>query len=194
MINRKPPKARVSKKRDVHTYAELWHGSRVLLERGQAELKGSKWLWMGSLILTVFSFEAYLNHIGPKLFSCWNIFEKGISPEGKLSIVCERLGIDLPKDRRPRQTVRDLVEFRNKLAHGKTETLESNKTLRTNDEFLEKFIVKPLRQTWEDYCTENNALRAREDIKQVMQLIHEKAKPDNDPLFGFGMYSASASL
>ena len=71
MTTGRPPKAQVSKKRTVHTYAELWHGSRVLLERAQAEPKGSKWLWMGSLFLTAFSFEAYLNHIGPKVFECW---------------------------------------------------------------------------------------------------------------------------
>jgi hypothetical protein len=193
MINRKPPKARVSKKRDVHTYAELWHGSRILLERGQAELKGSKWLWMGSLILTTFSFEAYLNHVGPKLFACWDIFEKVISPEGKLSIVCEKLGMDLPKDKRPRQTVRKLIEFRNNLAHGKTVTIEDESNPDVN-EYFEEFLGKHPLATWEEYCTEENALRAREDIKQIMEIIQKKAKPNNDALLGFGMYSASASL
>ena len=109
MTTRKLQKAQVSKKRDVHTYAELWHGSGVLLERGQAELKGSKWLWMGSLILTAFSLEAYLNHIGPKIFACWKAaLERPLSPEGKLDIICEKLGIDLHRGKRPRQTIKEL--------------------------------------------------------------------------------------
>jgi hypothetical protein len=37
MTTRKLSKAQVSKKRDVHTYAELWHGSKVLFNpRSQA--------------------------------------------------------------------------------------------------------------------------------------------------------------
>ncbi len=192
MTTRKPPKAQVSKKRNIHTYAELWHGSKVLLERGQVEIKGSKWLWMGSLSLTAFSFEAYLNHIGQKLFTCWNALEI-LSPEGKLDIICESLGVVFFKDQRPHQTVHELIKFRNNLAHGKTVTIEEN-IIRDADQYVDEFIgIRPL-AVWEKYCTEENALRAREDIKQVMQLIHEKAKPDNDPLFGFGIYSASASL
>jgi hypothetical protein len=59
----KPPKSLVSKKRPVNTYAELWHGSKILLERAQAEIRGSKWLWMASLTLTAFSLEAYLTGV-----------------------------------------------------------------------------------------------------------------------------------
>ncbi len=163
------------------------------MERGKAELKGSKWLWMGSHIFTAFSFEAYLNHIGQKLFACWDIFETGISPEGKLAILCERLGIDLPKDKRPRQTVRKLIQFRNKLAHGKTVRIPQE-GLRDADEYLEEFIGKRPLAVWEEYCTEKNVMRAREDIEKVLRLIHGKANQENDPLFGFGMYSASAFL
>jgi hypothetical protein len=193
MHTKKPIKARVEKKRDVRTYAEIWHGSGILLQRGQEEIRGSKWLWMGSLIFTAFSFEAYLNHIGRKTFACWDIFEKVVSPEGKLDVICERLEIDLPKNKRPRQTLRELIKFRNNVAHGKTVPLEEN-TTRDADQYLDEFLGKRPLAVWEEYCTEKNALRARSDIKQIMQLIHEKANPENDPLFGFGMYEASASL
>ena len=192
MMNRKPPKARVSKKRDVHTYAELWHGSRVLLERAQAEPKGSKWLWMGSLLLTAFSFEAYLNHIGPKVFECWDALEV-LSPQGKLDIICESLGIIFLKDMRPHQTVHELIKFRNNLAHGKTVTVEEN-THHDVDQYLDEFLgLRPL-AIWEGYCTEKNAIRAREDTEIVLRLIHDKVKPENDPLFSFGISLHSASL
>jgi hypothetical protein len=162
----KPPKAKISKKRNVHTYAESWHGSGILLERGQAEIKGSKWLWMGSLILTAFSFEAYLNHVGPKLFACWDALEI-LSPEGKLDIICESLGVVFLKDERPRQTVHDLIKFRNNLAHGKTVSIEEN-TVRDVDKYLDEFIGKRPLAIWEKYCTEKKALRARKDIEQIM--------------------------
>jgi hypothetical protein len=192
MTAQKPPKAQVSKKRNIHTYAELWHGSKVLLQRGQAELKGSNLLWMGSLILTAFSLEAYLNHIGPKLFTCWKGLEP-LSPEGKFDVICEKLGIELPKDQRPRQTIKGLLRFRNNLAHGKTVTIEEETSVDADEYFEEFFSQRPL-ATWEKYCTEGKALKAREDIEQVMRLIHEKVCPGNDPLFGFGRCLASASL
>jgi hypothetical protein len=166
------------------------HGSLVLLQRAKAEPKGSYWLWMGSLLFTTFSLEAYLNHIGPKLFSCWGALEV-LSPEGKLDIICERLGIDLPKDKRPRQTVRELIKFRNNLAHGKTVAIEE-KAVHDVDQNLFEFMGKSPLATWEKYCTEENAERAQEDVKTVMQLIHDKAGPENDPLFsmGFSVHSA----
>jgi hypothetical protein len=192
MKNRKPPQARVSKKRDVHTYAELWHGSRVLLERAQAGPKGSKWLWMGSLLLAAFSFEAYLNHIGPEVFECWDAIEV-LSPEGKLDMICESLGIVFFKDERPRQTVHELIKFRNNLAHGKTVTVEEN-TNRDVDQYLDEFIgIRPL-AIWEGYCTEKNAIRTRDDVEKILRLIHEKVTMGKELLFGFGIYTASASL
>lgn len=188
----RPRKAKVSKKRTVHTYAELWHGSRILLERAQAEQKGSKWLWMASLFLTAFSFEAYLNHVGPKTLECWDVLEV-LSPEGKLDIICESLGIIFSKDRRPYQTIHELIKFRNNLAHGKTVTVEEN-TNRDIDDYLDEFIGIHHLAIWEEYCTEKNATKAREDIEKVLRLIHDKVAPENDPLFSFGISVHSASL
>ncbi|MDI6853684.1 MAG: hypothetical protein QME75_08800 [Deltaproteobacteria bacterium] len=191
MTTKKLPKAQVYKERTIHTYSELWHGSGVLLQRAKGEPKGSYWLWMGSLILTAFAFEAYLNHIGPKLFSYWDALET-LSPENKLNVICEKLKIDLPKNNRPRQTVHGLFRFRNNLAHGKTITIKERFEIDVN-QCTDKFLANQ-KATWETYCTKRNSDRVREDIEKVMRLIHEKANLENDPLYGFGMYSASAKL
>jgi hypothetical protein len=193
MNNRKPQKAQVSKKRPVHTYAELWHGAGVLLKRAQDEPKGSKWLLMGHLILIEFSFEAYLNHIGPKLFAYWKqVLEKKLSIENKIDLICERVGINLPKNIRPRKTVNELFKFRNQIAHGETISIEEN-TIRDIDQYLDEFIGIPPLTKWEKYCNENNSKIALEDIKKVMELIQKKANP-KEPLFFSGISEASASL
>lgn len=191
MTTKKPLKAKVKKKREVHTYSDLWYGSEALLQRAQAE---PYWLWMGCLIFTAFSLEAYLNHIGPKLFAFWELFEKALSPESKLAIVCERLEIDLPKRKRPWQTVRNLFEFRNKLAHGKTVPLPPEVTFRDVDQYLYEFMGERPLATWEKYCTEKNAVKARKDIEEVIRMVHEKAGLENDPLFSLGFTFYSASL
>ncbi len=147
---------------------------------------------MGSLLLTAFSFEAYLNHIGPEVFECSDVLEV-LSPEGKLDIICESMGIVFFKDERPYQTIHELIKFRNNLAHGKMVTVKKN-TNRDVDQYLDEFLaIRPL-AIWEDYCTEKNATRARDDVEQILRLIHEKVKTEEEPLFGFGIYTASASL
>jgi len=132
-------KARVSKTRTVHTYAELWHGSRVLLERAEAEAKGSFWVRMSSLLLTAFTLEAYLNHIGPKLFTSWTTLEV-LPPLGKLDVVCEKLNLSFPAKQRPRQTIDELFRFRNLLTHGKTVILTEPDQLKDIDAYLDEFL------------------------------------------------------
>jgi len=193
VTTQKPPKVQILKERTVNTYSDLWHGSGVLLQLSQEDPKGSYWLWMGSLILAAFSIEAYLNHIGPKIFASWHIFKKVVSPEGKLDIICKELNIKLPKDKRPRQTVRELFKFRNKLAHGMTIPIKEESFCDVNQHWY-NYMGKKLLATWESYCTEENAKREREDIKQVVERIHESAKLTDDHLFSLGFSVATASL
>ena len=80
----------VTKERNVTTYAEMWHTSYCLLVKGQEELKMSVHQFRASLIFTAFTFEAYLNHIGAKIFSCWEDLER-LSPKEKLNVIAERL-------------------------------------------------------------------------------------------------------
>ncbi len=195
MTTQKPKNVYVSKKRTVTTYSELWHGSKVLLKRAQDDPNGSYWLWMGSLAFSAFSafsFEAYMNHIGPKLFTTWDHLET-LSPEGKLDVLCEKLGIILPKDKSPRQTIHQLFRFRNKLVHGKTVSIKENTIWDTSTDLFKYMGERPL-ATWEKYCTEKNVIKVLQDMEALIRLIHGKAGPKDDPVFSFGfdLHSASA--
>lgn len=195
MTRKKTQKVCVSKKRTINTYAMLWWCSRGLLLYEQAEQKKPYWLWMGSLIFTAFSFEAYLNHIGKILFTCWNRLER-LSPDSKLDIVCEKLGILLPIGERPRQTIKGLFKFRNELAHGKTNIIEPDDTILDGDQYTGDLIEDFPETKWEKYCNISNAERAREDIEKVMQLIHEKVSAvtnEIDPLWFSGLIEILAS-
>lgn len=187
-----PKKAVVSKTREVHTYAELWHGSRVLLERAQADPKGCYWLWMASLVFSAFSLEAYLNHIGSKLFRSWNALER-LSPEEKLLVVCEKLNLEFDSGVRPLNTIRQLFKFRNDVAHGKTVTVREDDIVDIN-EYLDKYLGQRPLATWEKYCTEQNAELTREDVEKVIRKIHDTAKPEDDPAFFFGIAIHSATV
>src|SRR5271170_7819469 len=92
----RPPKAHVEKTRTVHMYAELWHASASVLEAGCREKRGSSWQFLSSLILTAFTFEAYLNHTGESLISCWEDVER-LPPLAKFNLLCEILKVNFAK-------------------------------------------------------------------------------------------------
>src|SRR5215469_10175951 len=97
----RPPKARVKMTRTVHMYAKLWHASACVLEAGCGEPRGSSWQFLCSLILTAFSFEAYLNHAGESLVACWQDVER-LPPWGKFNLLCEILKVNFPKGKTAR--------------------------------------------------------------------------------------------
>ena len=84
---RKSLKALVEKKRPVIAYSELWHASGCVLEAGLSEARGSTWQFLSSALLTAFSFEAYLNLVGPQAFSCWENLER-LPPLAKFDLLC----------------------------------------------------------------------------------------------------------
>jgi hypothetical protein len=57
--------------RQVHTYAEIRHAAQCLLQMGRSQPEGNYFQFMSSLVFSAFTLEAYLNHIGNKLFDCW---------------------------------------------------------------------------------------------------------------------------
>ena len=184
--------ATVTKERDVRIHANLWHTSRCLLERGQEQENASFHQFMASLVFTAFTLEAYLNWLGDKLFPHWRYLER-LSPTDKLEVIADQLKITITNGHRPWQTVKPLFGFRNDIAHGKPEVI-STKTIEPVNEEFDKMLGKIIRTAWENYCTRENAERAREDVKQILQTLHAAAdlKDDLGPLqTGVQLHQAS---
>ena len=62
--------------REVKTFVDLFHGSKVLLDKSTANKQGSYFTTMGSLLLTAFTFEAFLNHLGQEKIDFWNEIDR----------------------------------------------------------------------------------------------------------------------
>jgi hypothetical protein len=180
------------KEREVRTYAEIWHTSRCLLIKGQEQPKGSHHQFMASLVFTAFTLEAYLNHVGHKLFQCWNDLER-LGPNEKLHLIAEHIGLEIQKDRRPWQVMKDLFGFRNDIAHGKSVKLIS-KVIVSLDEYREEDIPENIPTKWEKYCNQRNAERAREDVEGIILAIRKTAKIVNEAPFAKGMQFRRSSL
>lgn len=185
-------KVKISRERQVKTYAELRHASRVMLCKVEKDKEGSFYQFMASLIFTAFMMEAYLNDIGPRIFKCWCDLER-LSPSSKLNLIAEKLGVNKDEGKRPYQTLSELFKFRNALAHGKPESLIDNE-IRLVDEPFDKYNHETLKADWEKYCTQDNATRALEDTETIIKDIHNHAGVTEDALFSFGIQGLGGTL
>lgn len=183
----------VTKERNVTTYAEMWHSSYCLLAKGQEELKMSVHQFRASIIFTAFTIEAFLNHIGAKTFSCWKDLER-LSPKEKMNVIAERLELNIDYGKRPWQIMKNLFQFRNDIAHGKSIKVKSERILpleeHSEDDFNELFE----RTRWEKYCTERNAVRAREDVEAIVKIMHMVAGFEDDFPFVSGIQVGGATV
>jgi hypothetical protein len=192
----KPRKALVSKQRTIHTYSELWHASQCVLEAGIQEPRGSSWQFLSSTVLTAFAFEAYLNHVGPTVFSCWEQLER-LPPWSKFELLCESLSVSFPDGpgKRPLQSVIKLLEFRNTMAHGRSRQIKAKPELRDVNDKLDQYLGQRPLAEWERLIqTADFAKQVRDDVKAVLTILHA-ARPDpKEGLFVFGMGTHHASL
>jgi hypothetical protein len=190
-----PKKALVTQERDLHTYAELWHASEDALAAGMEQPRGSSSQFLSSIVLTAFAFEAYLNHVGPQVLSCWASLER-LSPHSKLHLLCETLKVSLPgtKGERPLQTISELFTFRNTLAHGRSKTIMPEPKTVDVDE-LEAHRTELVLTDWERLIENSNfAERAREDVETVLKLLQVARPEPKEALFSFGTRSWSATV
>jgi hypothetical protein len=187
-------RVKIERERSVIAYSEFWHASWCLLEQGRSQEGGSYYQFMGSLVFTAFTFEAYLNHVGPKVFQShvWNGVER-LNPKDKLKAVAEALGLDIEFGRRPWQVVKKLFDFRNDIAHGKSIVLKGESTVPLS-EYKGMNPWDFLKTDWEKFCSRDDAERAREDVESMIMIIHEKRGDKEDLLFTTGFGSTSASV
>ena len=185
-------KVSVSKKREIKTYAELWQTSYCLLQKGIEEPKGCSHQFRASLVFTAFTLEAYLNHIGPKVLKCWDDLER-LGPREKLNIIAERLKINIDYGNQPWQIVRQLFGFRNKIVHGKSKEIQADEVIPL-DNFSDTQFGEFIRIEWEEYCTRENAEKARSEVEKIVLTLYENGRFKDDYPFTFGLQQSDARL
>lgn len=190
-------KLKVSRQRAVHSYAELWHASYCVLDAGQKNPVGSSWQFLSSILLTAFTFEAYLNHIGPHTLAEWTSKER-FPLWSKFKHLRRALGVTFAngKGDRPLKTIDEMFSFRDSLAHGRSLELASEKEQSLEDFEKEHsdLIESQLRTDWEELIrTPVFAERCREDVEVVIRALDAGRPANGDILFssGIGIHSAT---
>lgn len=156
--------------REVRTFVDLAHGADILIMKTEQEPKGSYYTTMSALLLTAFTFEAYLNHLGEKTIRFWEEIEP-IKIMDKYSVLCKNMDITPDFSKRPYQTLRALFKFRNAIAHGKSQILRETKKVSSQDS-LHNYAPKA---HWEEYSVVQNAKRAKDDVSQIIIELHKAA-------------------
>ncbi len=180
----------VRKESTVVMYSELWHASGCLLEKAIENSKRSSWLYLSSIIMSAFTFEAYLNHINDsylKIKDKINEFEE-MSPINKLIMVSKELKIEseFDKSRRPFQTIKSLYKFRNFFAHGKSLKMYSEYT--TSQSKVNYETENYPKNEWIRKIEDSKfAELVREDIDKSIRIIHSEINDvDKGEVFSFG--------
>lgn len=187
---------RVEKERTVHTYSELWHASKCVLDAGLTQPIGSTWQFLSSLMLTAFTFEAYLNHVGPRTIECWGQLDR-LPPWAKFQLLCERLNVNFEKGpgARPLQTIAQLLDFRNTIAHGRSVEIRNAPEVRLADDQLDSYLGRVPLTPWEKLISNADfASRARQDLEAALTRLHEARTDEKEGLFTFGMGAHGATL
>ncbi len=190
-MDKSKAKVTIKKEREVNTYADMWHTSHFLLNKGIEDQKGCYHQFMASLVFTAFTLEAYFNHIGPQLFKCWSDLER-LGPKEKLNIIAERLSIKIEYGKPPWQVMKHLFGFRNDIAHGKSQIIRLSKIV-PQRKFSDIRLGELVRTEWEIYCTKINAQKAREDVEAIINELHKNGKFKPDYPFFTGIQSHSAT-
>jgi len=187
---KKKARVRVTREGRYFPHVELLHGAGVHLAHVEAKHDGFFYSLLSSFLLSAFSLEAFLNYAGPKVEKEWTEFERAPTL-AKLVHICTVVGVSVDFSRRPFQTINELFQFRNRLAHPRDEKLKIE-----SDEDIESYqgvlYSQPLPK-WMEYASVAKARMCSEDIKAIINLIESTAHFDKDryaPLIG---WSGSAS-
>jgi hypothetical protein len=167
---------RISKKRDYRPHAEALHGARVLLNMSANQPKGCYYLWMGSLLLSAFAFEGYLNFLGRVLFPSWESFERTLSWQGKVNLLGDRVGFVADEGCESFQTVKLLFKFRDRMARPKPQELTEEYVKSPENLTTPLEMYEHIKSDEEKFCSEANAKLCSERVYDMMESLYKHAR------------------
>ena len=116
MVNTPPRAGTVTR----FAFADCLLGSASLLITAESQKEGSGYCCIGAVLLSAFAVEATLNHIGEIANPSWD--DPPVSWETKLQSLEGVFTFQVDRSRRPFQSVKELLMFRDMMAHGRTIT------------------------------------------------------------------------
>lgn len=162
--------------RTVSPVMYLRANSLIALEAAEDADKSGKpsfYHRMNAMLLSALCLESFINYWGPEILlgrtdlsswhTCWKRVERR-GPRKKVEAICEMGKLTVPDFLcEPFKTMGRMFEYRNNLAHGKTEHLVGNET-------------SPL---WERECTIENARKFVQATEEIADWLCSRSDCDN---------------
>lgn len=165
----------------TNTYVSLYANASIALDEAIKIKDGQFYKTMTSLIFTAFTIEAYVNHMLKDKSKNWKETEKHTSLE-KVYELYDILGINLDKSKRPIQSLQRMFDFRNMLAHGKTDTVIKRFKIKKNIQNIsQKDLIDNSKSKWEKLNTLENSKIFFADMEYVIKLLHKEIEPEVEP-------------
>ncbi len=115
---------------------------------------------LSMLVFSAMALEAFVNHLGPKVFEEWKPLKQKLSPREKLQLIAEVRGIRIDWGSRPYQAVHEIIRFRNAVAHAESSEV---------DEDVVSGQAPARAAHWQSYCEREVAERLCADIERVIK-------------------------
>jgi hypothetical protein len=161
-----------------HGYLNGWAES--LIRDAQSVPSGKNNYYRIATLLSVFSFEAYLNYVGERHVAEWRKKEKkGLrSWSKKLATILDRFDAPHLKDSEPLSLLGPLFDYRNTLAHGKI-ALNPLDYMDFGDGTVEgDYTGDP--KWYREFGQRERAVKALETIRGAMTTLHKLADPADE--------------
>jgi hypothetical protein len=168
------PKFEATYEVESKTYAAIFHTAWHLLDMAECHELGRLLNLQAATVFFAFAIEAYLNHVGAEELSFWNEIDR-ISYKKKLAVLSKQLGFTQDLSKPPFQTILQLFELRNALAHGRTESIPSIKmTSETPPHHDAICYLLPMEK-----LTSQTIRRYHDDVQAAIEFINSaRPKPD----------------
>lgn len=170
----------------TNTYVYLFAGARRALENAGLTEEGQFYEVLNCLVLSAFTVEAYLNHLVdhadefeislPGQLSGASVWKKFRALSKALGLGDRGLDDSYPE-------VATLLNFRNTMAHGRTQTIPV-------DEWVDAEERPPTPQhaypDWQTYAVFQNAKAAVEKVESLVEALHLAAGQGKFPFLSLG--------
>jgi hypothetical protein len=150
----------------------LIRAAELALER--ARLRQPGWLYdeLATMTFAALAIEALCNSVGAQVVPDWTPDFESASPNAKLRVIAENLGIAYAKDKEPWSGARELVKFRNRVAHAHPQLVVEDREV-TQQEFDSQLLEAP-KSNLEKMISAQSAERALRTVESIRELLLAK--------------------
>jgi len=149
----------------VTTYNWMMKSARLSLHDASATETGRFFNSMNVLVYSAFAMEAFFNHLGSHLYKDWESKERKMSKFKKFRNFNSDLKLNHDLSKEPYSIIFDVFDFRDSLAHGRTEEIERKEVVELTEDELRSYTIG---SKWMDSCNLENAEKVFSSVETVI--------------------------